>query len=270
MPLFGVAMGLVANIFVDKLVQARVQLPQDLTDEEFSRIAGLSIDDGSVQFGEFFILELLRSGKIDMDGVRRPARHPLFVRRLRGISARRPRRPPASAAYPRGVRGGSAIRLRGLSARHPRRRRDSPPRNIRAAPAAAARFASAAYPRGVVWPIFKVAVRAQVHKIKKAFDLIDESGDGTLSPHEVRRFHKLCALRTRYSAYLAKEKKMQHDFAISLVIEMDSDALIRKGVELQWLRRADTVDSSGIDPASVAVGVDDEAAPLATTGEESC
>ena len=48
-PLFGVAMGLVANIFVDSLVQARVTLPSDLTDEEFNRVAGLSIDDGTVQ-----------------------------------------------------------------------------------------------------------------------------------------------------------------------------------------------------------------------------
>ena len=63
---------------------------------------------------------------------------------------------------------------------------------------------------------------------------------------------------------------MQHDFAISLVIEMDSDALIRKGIEMQWLRRAGTVDASGIDPATIAVADDDEAAPLATTGEEAC
>merc|ERR1719359_380353 len=68
-PLFGVAMGLVANIFVDSLVQARVTLPSDLTDEEFNRVAGLSIDDRTVQFGEFFILELLRQGKVDMEGV---------------------------------------------------------------------------------------------------------------------------------------------------------------------------------------------------------
>ena len=68
-PLFGVAMGLIANIFVDSLVQARVSLQQDLSDEEFNRVAGLSIDDGTVQFGEFFILELLRRGKVDMDGV---------------------------------------------------------------------------------------------------------------------------------------------------------------------------------------------------------
>ena len=134
-PLYGVAMGLVANIFVDSLVQARVTLPSDLTDEEFNRVAGLSIDDGTVQFGEFFILELLRQGKVDMDGV---------------------------------------------------------------------------------------------HAIKRAYDRIDSNGDGSLSAHEVRRFHKICALRHRYAQYLATEKHMQHDFAIAVVIEMDTQALVQK------------------------------------------
>ena len=46
-----------------------------------------------------------------------------------------------------GTRGGAATRLRGISTRHPRRRRDAPPRNIHAAPAAAPRRASAEYRR---------------------------------------------------------------------------------------------------------------------------
>ena len=144
-PLFGVAMGLIANIFVDSLVQARVSLQQDLSDEEFNRVAGLSIDDGTVQFGEFFILELLRQGKVDMDGV---------------------------------------------------------------------------------------------HAIKRAYDQIDANGDGTLSAHEVRRFHKICALRHRYAQFLASQKKMQHDFAIAVVIEMDTRALVQKSIELGWLAPA--------------------------------
>jgi Ca2+-binding EF-hand superfamily protein len=144
-PLFGVAMGLIANIFVDSLVQARVSLQQDLSDEEFNRVAGLSIDDGTVQFGEFFILELLRQGKVDMDGV---------------------------------------------------------------------------------------------HAIKRAYDQIDANGDGTLSAHEVRRFHKICALRHRYAQFLASQKKMQHDFAIAVVIEMDTRALVQKSLELKWLAPA--------------------------------
>lgn len=144
-PLFGVAMGLIANVFVDSLVQARVSLQQDLSDEEFNRVAGLSIDDGTVQFGEFFILELLRQGKVDMDGV---------------------------------------------------------------------------------------------HAIKRAYDQIDANGDGTLSAHEVRRFHKICALRHRYAQFLASQKKMQHDFAIAVVIEMDTRALVQKSIELGWLAPA--------------------------------
>ena len=150
-PLFGVAMGLVANIFVDSLVQARVTLPSDLTDEEFNRVAGLSIDDGTVQFGEFFILELLRQGKVDMEGV---------------------------------------------------------------------------------------------HAIKRAYDRIDSNGDGSLSAHEVRRFHKICALRHRYAQYLATEKHMQHDFAIAVVIEMDTQALVQKSLDLGWLERASDADAA--------------------------
>ena len=150
-PLFGVAMGLVANIFVDSLVQARVTLPSDLTDEEFNRVAGLSIDDGTVQFGEFFILERLRQGKGDMDGV---------------------------------------------------------------------------------------------HASKRAYDRIDSNGDGSLSAHEVRRFHKICALRHRYAQYLATEKHMQHDFAIAVVIEMDTQALVQKSLDLGWLERASDADAA--------------------------
>ena len=62
-PLFGMVVGSGANSFVSVLVSGRRKLPPDLTDDEFRKVANLSVDDGVVQFGEFFILELMRQGK---------------------------------------------------------------------------------------------------------------------------------------------------------------------------------------------------------------
>jgi len=148
-PIFGLAVGIAANTFVSKLVQGRRQLPPDLSEEDFNEVANLSVDDNIVEFGEFFILEMLRRGTVK---------------------------------------------------------------------------------------------KADIDAVKLAYDVIDVDNSGTLTPREVRRFHKICALRRRYAAYLNLHEGMEHDNAVDWVTQMDTEALAKKALKLGWLCKVDLDD----------------------------
>ena len=68
-PVFAVAVGSVAGVLLDDAVARRARGRPALSDDDFDRVKGLSVDDGVVDFGEFLVLELVRIGKVDLETV---------------------------------------------------------------------------------------------------------------------------------------------------------------------------------------------------------
>ena len=75
-PVFGVALGQFAGVFVDQYIAKKEEaaMHRSLTREEYDFVRTLDKDDDMLSFGEFLALELLRLSKIDHDTVLRVKR----------------------------------------------------------------------------------------------------------------------------------------------------------------------------------------------------
>ena len=72
-PVFGVALGQFAGVFVDQYIAKKEEaaMHRSLTRDEYDFVRTLDKDDDMLSFGEFLALELLRLSKIDHDTVLR-------------------------------------------------------------------------------------------------------------------------------------------------------------------------------------------------------